>query len=334
MSKEATSNHAEAFISYSSRDREVVLEIAHQLESCGVRAWIDREKIYGGANYGPEIVEGIKNCKVLLLMCSDASMRSRNVKQEIQLAWTYERPYLPILLESISFPEQVQYWLEGWQWIEVLSRPADQWLPQVLESLERIGVRYNGSNHGLSKVESVTPKQTRHSLEGLRAVAKFTDRFWTVPAESVKDDERRSLRDLGEAQGHLQHSFRLGSRACLMIESEREGHLLLLDEGTSGKIYCLCPSLFAPESRISREQSYLPQTASNYDSFLITGRPGREHLLAIITDEPLGFDWMPNDPKQPARELDQTDIEALLTSLNSLEANRWTAMSTYFDVKG
>lgn len=332
MSQVATSDHAEVFMSYSSRDRDSVLEIANQLESCGVRVWIDREEIYGGANYGPEIVDGIKNCKLLMLMCSDASMRSRNVKQEIQLAWKYERPYLPILLESISFPEQVQYWLEGCQWIEILSHPTEQWLPQVLKSFERIGVQYHGANLTLAKVESVAPKQTKHSLEGLRAVAKFTDRFWTVPAESVKRDGHRSLRDMGEEQDNLQHSFRFGSRACLTIESEREGHLLLLDEGTSGKIYCLCPSWFAPDTRISRQQSYLPQTNSRYDSFVITGKPGRENLLAIITDEPLGLDWMPDNQKIPARVLDQDDIEALLTKLNSLEANRWTAMSTYFDV--
>ncbi len=56
-------------------------------------------------------------------MFSAASMRSGNVKQEIQLAWHYRRPYLPLLLdESIrgSYPGQIQYWLEGCQWIEVL----------------------------------------------------------------------------------------------------------------------------------------------------------------------------------------------------------------------
>lgn len=332
MSDDATFAHSEVFISYSSRDRENVLKIADQLESCGVSVWLDREEIYGGANYGPEIVDGIKNCKVLMLMCSDASMRSRNVKQEIQLAWKYERPYLPVLLESISFPEQVLYWLEGWQWIEILSNPAQQWLPQVLKSFERIGVGHNDSSLTLDEVESVAPKQTKHSLEGLRAVAKFTDRFWTVPAESVKRGIHRSLRDMGEEQDNLQHEFRLGSRVCLTIESEREGYLLLLDEGTSGKIYCLCPSQFAPDTRISPKQHYLPQAASRYDSFVITGNPGREHLLAIITDEPLGLDWMPDNPKMPARVLDQDDIQMLLTKLNSLEANRWTAMSTYFDV--
>src|SRR5262245_41980173 len=89
----------EVFISFASQDLTRVLEVVRSLEHVGVRAWVDRQKILGGQNYGPEIVHGIRNCKVLALMCSDASLRSKNVKQEIQLAWKYERPYLPLLLE-------------------------------------------------------------------------------------------------------------------------------------------------------------------------------------------------------------------------------------------
>jgi hypothetical protein len=130
----------------------------------------------------------------------------------------------------------------------------------------------------------------------------------------------------------VQHGHRLGSRVCLAIESESEGHLLLLDEGTTGKIYCLCPSRFSPDTRLRPGRSHLPQAGSRYNSFVVTGNPGREHLLAIITDEPLGLDWMPTDPKIPARVLNQADINTLLTRLRDLEGDRWMVLSTYFDV--
>ena len=42
---------------------------------------------------------------------------------------------------------------------------------------------------------------------------------------------------------------------------------------------------------------------ARYDAFVVSGQSGREHLLAILTDEPLGLDWMPADPNVPAREL-------------------------------
>jgi predicted ATPase/Flp pilus assembly protein TadD len=131
---------AEVFVSYASRDRARVLEIVERLEAEGISVWLDRDRIEGGANYGAEIVDGIKGCKVLAIMCTAAAVRSRNVKQEIQLAWKYERPYLPLLLDRVEFPEEIQYWLEGWQWIEVLDSPPEGWLPGVLQALDRSGV--------------------------------------------------------------------------------------------------------------------------------------------------------------------------------------------------
>lgn len=331
-----TSNPADAevFISYSSRDCEQVLSIAERLEAAEVRLWVDRHKIDGGMNYGPEIVRGIKGCKVLMLMCSDASMRSRNVKQEIQLAWKYERPYLPLLLEPISFPEQVEYWLEGWQWVEVMDSPPKQWLLPVLQALRHAGVQCQGVDQAAVQAGPVVqPTQPDQGLDGLRSVAKFTDQIWPLSADRVQRGVTRSaLRDLGAPQDDVQHGHRLGSRVCLAIESDREGYLLLLDEGTTGKIYCLCPSWFAPDTRLRPGRNYLPQAGSRYDSFVVTGKPGREHLLAVITDEPPGLDWMPAEPKIPARVLNQADIDMLPALLRNLEGNRWTALSTYFDV--
>jgi len=330
---DAINSKPEVFISYASRNCERAAELAGHLESAGVTIWRDQNEILGGENYGPKIVQGIKNCRVLLLLCTDASMRSKNVKQEIQLAWRYDRPCLPLLGEPISnYPEQVEYWLEGWQWIEVLDRPIAQWLPRVLQALANAGVKSNMQTV-VSTEPVVQPTPPVHGLEGLRALARFTDQIWPVSADRVQRGATRAvLRDLGAPQDDVQHGHRLGSRICLAIESDRAGHLLLLDEGTSGKIYCLCPSVFAPDTRLGAVRTYLPQQGSRYDAFEVSGKPGREHLLAILTDEPLGLDWMPNDPTVPARVLSPTDIDTLLARLRNLEGDRWIALATYFDV--
>jgi CheY-like chemotaxis protein len=128
------------FISYASVDARRVYPIAESLEATGVRVWIDRSEIAGGANYGPYIVQGIRDSAVVLVACSAASMRSRNVKQEIQLAWKYQRPYLPLLLEPVAFPDDVTYWLEGWQWIEALDRPNAEWFPELLHAIQNLGL--------------------------------------------------------------------------------------------------------------------------------------------------------------------------------------------------
>jgi len=347
----ANPDHAEVFISYSSRDADRVLQIAAQIEAAGIRVWVDRHDILGGTNYGYEIVRAIKNCRVMALMCSDASLRSPNVGQEVRLAWKHQKPLLPLQLAPTNIPEQIEYWLEGCQWIEVLNHPPERWLPRVLQALWYLegqgspyalyGPRATGRDLGaaartnLTKASAAPIIGPAEGLAGLRAIAKFTDRIWPLPdyarPAAATAPRASAVRDLGAAQDQARHRYRLGSRVCLAIESERQGYLTLLDEGPTGTSYCLCPSWFAPDVRLYAGRSYLPQAGSRY-AFEVTGQPGREHLLAIITDESLGLDWLPPEPSAPARVLDRADVDAILDRLRGLEANRWTALATYFDV--
>jgi len=75
-----------------------------------------------------------------VLLCSSASLASRNVKQEVGVAWKYERPYLPLLLEPVAIPDDLSYFLEMAQWIEVLDKHESEWLPQVIAALAPLGI--------------------------------------------------------------------------------------------------------------------------------------------------------------------------------------------------
>lgn len=323
----ADSHVADVVVSYSSHDRQRVVQIVEYLESMGVNIWRDDNEILGGKSYGPEIVSAIRQSKVLLLMCSNASMASKNVKQEIQIAWNYGVSYLPLLLEQICYPEQVEYWLTGWEWIEILDRPFEYWSDQVTEALLAFGVSI--TSHQKSTIISPKSSSLLPGLEGLWSIAGFTDRIWPIPADC---EPISGLRDLGAPQEHMKHSFPLGSRVRLVIESDYNAYLLLLDLGTSGAIYCLCPSKFAPDTRIAKGRNYLPQEGAPYQAFEVFGGVGREHLLAIISYEPLNLNWMPKENTNSVLVVDSSNIEILLTKLRLLDGNQWIALSTYFDV--
>lgn len=342
MQPKGNAAEPDVFISYASRDREQVGEIVRLLESAGVSVWRDKERILGGESYGPRIVHAIKHSRVMVLMCTNASIRSRNVNVELHLAWNYCRPLLPLHLEPVSYTEQVEYWLVGPQWIEVLDRPQEQWLLRVLQSLAAIGVKCNiaalgaGSNipepSGVPSLP-VRPVLLSRGIKGLQAVASFNDRIWPMPADrAARRTPSAATRGLGAPQDNVQHGYCLGSHVRLAIELDRPGNLVLLDEGPEGNTYCLCPSQFAADPSLPVGLSFLPQSSSRFDSFVLTGRPGREHLTAIITDQPLQLEWMPTDPRVPARVLTPDDIALLLSKLDELDAERWTVMSTYFDV--
>src|ERR1051325_7357231 len=130
----------EVFISYARRDRELVQRITDQFSAMNVSFWLDHQVIDGGTNFAAAIARGIKQSRLFVLMCSDAALRSRNVSKEIILAWKYARPYLPLLLERVSFPEQIEFFLEGIQWIEIFDYPVSRWLPRLERAFALAGV--------------------------------------------------------------------------------------------------------------------------------------------------------------------------------------------------
>lgn len=347
-------NSAEVVISYSGQDLSQALQLADHLKEAGIKCWMANHGHEANLNDRSETILAVKQCKVVLLLCSDAALRSNRVKQDLQFAWIYERPFLPCLIEPIDFQEQANYLFEGKQWIEVMNTPPERWLPLVLQALVKIGVQCSRidsiSKYGLPIIQ---PTRLDHSFKSLLSISSFTDQIWPLAAERVKSGSDRDIaRGLGAQQEDAQHGYPLGSRVCLAIEvdgwnnrgscttkglgalpdSEYQSYLMLLDQGPEEIIYCLCPSDFAPDTRLRTGRNNLPQAGSRYDSFVVTGKAGREHLLAIITDELLGLDWMPNSVKEPARILRPADIDTLLKRLRGLEGDRWTVLSTYFDV--
>jgi len=337
---------AEVFISYSSRDRDNVLSIRDLLEVAGVSTWLDSTFIDGGDNYGPAIVDGIRNCLVFLLCCSASSMRSRNVRQEITLAWDLDRPILPLLiddtvLKTSGFPDQVRYWLTGHQWIEALPPTSDHWFPQLLRSLDRAKVGGLKNQQWPATTPFVEPVLHPHGLDGLFQSAGFTDQVWPVRREDVDGIRgtatRGSLagtcRDIGAPQVGADRQFRIGEHLHVVIEhcGEKEMYLTLLERGTSGRVYAICPSRFVPDGRLAPGRHVLPAPASPHPTFIASGPPGTEELLAVLTPAPLDLDWKPRGP-EPARVLSPAEIDAFSRRVLAIPVNERQAFATYFEI--
>lgn len=128
------------FLSYASTDRERALAVADALEAAGVRVWIDRRGIAGGTVWIEEIARVVRASPILLVLCSAASVVSRNVRQELQLAWDQDKPILPLLLEPVTFPDGVSYVLHGRQWIDLSNREPAEWIVEVRGAIAGMGV--------------------------------------------------------------------------------------------------------------------------------------------------------------------------------------------------
>jgi len=320
----SAASQPQVFVSYASHDVALVKPVVNQLQQLGLSVWRDHDRILGGDNFGPEIVRGIRESQVLILMMSAASMRSKNVKQEIQLAWTYHVPYLPLRIEPVGFVEQVEYWLAGCQWIDLLDRPPSAWLPEVQAAIQR--------RLAENDMELPVTRQPGRTLDELWKVAGFTDQIW--PTRPTPSAPASGIRGLGAPQDGRIGRVRIGDEICLTLEFEEPGYLTLLDRGPEGILYGLCPSAFARDPQVSRGRMQVPQRSSPLQHLNVTGSPGQEELLAIITREPLQLGWAATDPvERPAHVLNSDDVERLIQQLEQLEPNSWTARATSFRIE-
>src|SRR5437868_9247470 len=95
------------FLSYSSADREKADVIIKDLESAGLTVWYDRKQIIGGDRIREKIADGIRFSDAVLILASEASLKSRWVLNELDAAMIREieerrKIVVPILLGRIS----------------------------------------------------------------------------------------------------------------------------------------------------------------------------------------------------------------------------------------
>jgi len=106
---------SDIFISYSSKDREQAEQLTELLASAGLSVWIDQSGIEAAESWSESIVDAIDSCKAFIVMLSPASILSNNVVKEVSLASEKRKKILPLDLEPVELPKNMQYALAGIQ---------------------------------------------------------------------------------------------------------------------------------------------------------------------------------------------------------------------------
>ncbi len=126
------------FISYSRRDMEFVQQLYQNLTGLGIRAWFDKTNIQAGDQWRSSIVEGIRDCKVFLLVLSPDSTASNNVRKEVDLAERYKKQILPLMWREAAIPVAMEYQLAGIQWFDFKQEASSENFSQLAGALQRL----------------------------------------------------------------------------------------------------------------------------------------------------------------------------------------------------
>lgn len=140
VSKHDETRKIDVFISYSSRNRAIVLPLVESLRSHGYNVWVDQGGLHGASQWSEQIVAAIQDTNSFILVSSGHSFASHNVVKEVSLASEQRKPVIPVFIEETEVPKSLQYQLAGLQRVEYDELNHEESMQRIVEALAKLGI--------------------------------------------------------------------------------------------------------------------------------------------------------------------------------------------------
>ena len=103
----------QVFIAYSFQDNNHARKLAKELREKGIRVWLAEEELRPGDNIQKGIQDALSTSGYLLALLSKASLESKWVQNEFQMALLRESRgkwprVIPVLIEPVEIPEMIK----------------------------------------------------------------------------------------------------------------------------------------------------------------------------------------------------------------------------------
>lgn len=143
------------FISHSSANSEIANELCAYLENKAKNCFIAPRDIRSGHEYAEEILDGIDNSYVMVLMLSEKSNTSPHVLREIERAVSRDIPIIVYKIEGVELSKSLEYFLMTHQWMDARD---DGDFKRILESI-------NSFDSGDKKGKAITGINDTDSIQ-------------------------------------------------------------------------------------------------------------------------------------------------------------------------
>jgi hypothetical protein len=129
----------DVLISYSSKDKAIADAVCNRLESEGIRVWIAPRDIGAGESYPTAIVEGIKNCSIIVMLFTANSNQSNWVPREIERGVNYGKIILPFKIEDAQpVHGDIELCTCTQHWMDAISPPLEANIARLVETVQKL----------------------------------------------------------------------------------------------------------------------------------------------------------------------------------------------------
>ena len=126
-------------ISYSHKDKTIADEICNQLESNGIKVWIAPREITPGENYPSAILEGIRNCSIIVMLFSGNSNQSEWVPREIERGVHYGKIIIPFKIEDVNpVHSDIELCTCTQHWLDAIAPPLEANIAHLVDIVKKL----------------------------------------------------------------------------------------------------------------------------------------------------------------------------------------------------
>ncbi len=144
------------FISHSSKNSDIAEKLCGKLEEKGFPCFLAPRDIHSGCEYAEEIINGIDNSDVIVLLLSEASNSSPHVLREIERAVSKKKPIIVYKLEEVSLSKSLEYFLMTHQWIN--AKPGKDY-DEIVSRVSEYAEQHDGNPQPRENQENTSPSE-------------------------------------------------------------------------------------------------------------------------------------------------------------------------------
>jgi hypothetical protein len=182
------------FISYAEPDRDIADMIYSAMDSKGIRGWAAHRDIAPGLNWPDEISKAITESKILILVLSSNTQKSRFVSMEVTQAEDENKIIIPFCIEEVPLRGGLKLLLGNRHWINAFPKPQEKHLDQLVETVIRhLGIKPELPIKKKKLTEQQEADKVKSVVEDVKAVKEKTmpSKDEEKPPEVVKEIIRK-----------------------------------------------------------------------------------------------------------------------------------------------
>ncbi len=206
------------FISYARRDEAMANSLVKYFESRDIKCFIDKRDIPIASKYSEEIIKGIENSDIVVLILTKSSNNSENVRNEIDNASNLKKKIIVFRIENIALSKGLQFYLSTSQWFDAFLYRGEQFFEQLADHI--LGLPLSPFSHKVIK-------QKKFALRALQLYAVLSIALFLIFGINI-------LRDYSVVN-------MTNPRGVRFVDAINMSGLIDIESGRWGNIYNIAP---------------------------------------------------------------------------------------------